>query len=221
MDVSRMRRTDLYEAVLRRLLSGQWKDPPRDLSKDAVDAKLELLEPVAFKLFAAGKEQFFGRELRHALRAAYADLYPKDRLSDRELTERIQEWSKEDGVLIEAGAGDAPYLFLHLTFQEYLTACHLARVLNAGGWDRATIAVEGVGDAVPVRTLLDHRAWLPAWQEVIILLGGTLEDPAPLLEMLADDSKDDIFRHRLALAALCLPEIKELLEDAEQSAARG
>ena len=55
-------------------------------------------------------------------------------------------------------------------------------------------------------------AWLPAWQEVIVLLAGNLNDPLPLLEMLADEGKDDLFRHRLAVAALCLPEIEALRE---------
>jgi hypothetical protein len=30
--------------------------------------------------------------------------------------------------------------------------------------------------------------------------------------MLADEGKDDLFRHRLAVAALCLPEIEALRE---------
>jgi len=43
-------------------------------------------------------------------------------------------------------------------------------------------------------------------------LVGKLNDPASLLELLSNDATDVIFRHRLALAALCLPEIKDLLE---------
>jgi hypothetical protein len=44
------------------------------------------------------------------------------------------------------------------------------------------------------------------------LLPGLLDDPVPLLELLADESKDDQFHHRLALAARCLPEIQALLD---------
>ena len=68
------------------------------------------------------------------------------------------------------------------------------------------------GRDIPAKRCVDRKAWLPAWQEVIILLAGQLHDPVPLLEMLLNDETDDIFCHRLALAALCLPEIKELLE---------
>jgi hypothetical protein len=49
---------------------------------------------------------------------------------------------------------------------------------------------------VGVRDLVDGRAWLPAWQEVVVLLAGRLKDPLPLLELLADESKDDLFHHR-------------------------
>jgi hypothetical protein len=103
-----------------------------------------------------------------------------------------------------------PYLFLHLTFQEYLTACYLAERINAAGWDKATVPVDG--KEIPAKLFVDRKAWLPSWQEVIVLLAGKLSDPVPLLELLSNDETDDIFRHRLALAALCLPEIKELLE---------
>src|SRR5262249_23889552 len=49
-DLSRLRRGDLYEACLRRLLSGRWRDAPRVLTDGEVDGKLELLEQVAFRL---------------------------------------------------------------------------------------------------------------------------------------------------------------------------
>jgi hypothetical protein len=213
-DVSRLRRTDLYKAVLERLLSGQWKDPPRSLGKGKVAEKLELLEPLAFRLFASGKEQFSLRDVRQEMRAAYAELYPGRPLSNTEVTERIREWSEEDGLLIEAGAGDdAPYLFLHLTFQEFLTARYLAARINPAGWEKAALPAEGQEKGLPVKEFLDRKAWLPAWQEVIVLLAGNLNDAAPLLEMLADEGKDDLLRHRLALAALCLPEIEELMQE--------
>jgi hypothetical protein len=207
-----MRRTDLYEAVLQRLLSGQWKEPPRPPRDGEVEAKRELLGPVAFQLFLAGKQQFPLREVRQAFRSAHAALYPRGTLTADEVTRRIDEWREQDGVLVKAGDGpDAPHLFLHLTFQEYLTACYLAERINEhGGWDGATVPVEGKD--FPAKLLVDRKAWLPSWQEVIVLLAGKLKDAVPLLEMLSDDESDDIFRHRLALAALCLPEIKELLE---------
>jgi len=212
-DWNLMRRADLYEAVLQRLLSGRWKDPPPPLAEGEVEAKREILEPVAYHLFLRGMEQFKLRDLRLAYRSAHAALYPSGPLTERDVTRRIDEWREQDGVLVKAGDGeDVPYLFLHLTFQEYLTACYLADRINQGGWDEATVPVEGRDIPVPAKLFVDRKAWLPSWQEVIVLLAGKLNDPVPLLELLSNDETDDIFRHRLALAALCLPEIKELLE---------
>jgi HEAT repeat protein len=105
------------------------------------------------------------------------------------------------------------YFFLHLTFQEFLAASALARLINENGWE----AKLKIGNKeIPVKIIIDHKAWDPKWKEVIIFLAGQLEDPKPLLEMLADPKPtdtnpngDDMFRYRLALAAMCLPEIKE------------
>jgi hypothetical protein len=211
-DLARLRRTELYEDVLGRLLSGKWKDLPRLISGAKVSAKLELLEPVAFRLFLAGREQFTLRELRQAIREAWAEVYPGQAPTEEALTGRVEEWSEQDGVLVKAGAGaEAPYLFLHLTFQEYLTARYLAHRINRGGWG-TVVPFDTRGRTVPAKEFVDRRAWLPSWQEVVVLLAGSLEDPVPLLGMLADQGRDDIFRHRLALAALCLPEISGLLD---------
>ena len=56
---------------------------------------------------------------------------------------------------------------------------------------------------------IDQKSWLSTWSEVIKFMVGQLEDPSPVLEFLSDQhiSRDDLFRHRLALAAECLAEI--------------
>src|SRR5262249_30303217 len=103
-DLSRLRRGDLYEACLRRLLSGRWRDAPRVLTDGEVDGKLELLEQVAFRLFLDEKEMFSLRELRQAIREAYLGLY-RSPLGEKEVNARIHEWSEQDGLLVKAGAG--------------------------------------------------------------------------------------------------------------------
>jgi HEAT repeat protein len=59
------------------------------------------------------------------------------------------------------------------------------------------------------------KAWDPRWQHVIVLLAGRLSlAPARyLLERLADEAEDDAFHSRLAVAALCLPEIEQTDRD--------
>ena len=107
-------------------------------------------------------------------------------------------------------------MFLHLTFQEYLTACALARRLErktstTAGHRRRK---DGRSRRLPkIWEEVDRNAWLPEWHEVLILLAGILKEPVPLLELLTDElcpdnkPRDDVFRHRLALAACCLPEL--------------
>lgn len=50
-----------------------------------------------------------------------------------------------------------------------------------------------------------------------MFLSGLLNDPLPLLTWLTKQKHDDIFRHRLALAALCLPEAQAKLHGASSS----
>jgi hypothetical protein len=213
-DLTRLRRTDLYRIVLRRLLSGEWKMPPRQLKEGQVDRELTLLKPAAFWLFLAGREQFKRDELLQALQFAYAKVDPHEPQTVAKLTSHVEKWTEEDGVLVKAGAGEnVPFLFLHLTFQEYLGACYLAERINASGWESTVLPFDTQDRTASAREFVDRKAWLPEWQEVIVLLAGNLKDPVPLLELLTDEAKDDMFRHRLALAALCLPEIEALLDE--------
>ena len=124
-----------------------------------------------------------------------------------------QEALCQDGVLVPCGGADS-YMFLHLTFQEYLTACALARRL-----DKASTTADNRrrGDGHPRRLPrvwqeVNRNAWLPERHEVLLLLAGALKEPLPLFKLLVDElcpdkPQDDVFRHRLALAASCLSEL--------------
>ncbi|MCA9047494.1 MAG: hypothetical protein KDA89_02120, partial [Planctomycetaceae bacterium] len=128
----------------------------------------------------------------------------------------LDRLSRECGVLARVSN---TYMFLHLTFQEYLTAVYLARIINRDGWGSARVLIPDKRQhrVVPVSELLNHWSWLPEWQEIIPLLAGELVDPVPLLELLTDEKMDDIFRHRLALAAKCLAEIPALIDEADRA----
>lgn len=154
------------------------------------------------------------------------------------------------------GASESGYSVLHRSFQDFLTACALAR--QAGSptpnvpyesdranfvqtanwtalhWQRAYAAIDRAkGDAIenlnPLYryiAFLDRRCWHPDWHETFLFLAGKMEDPALLLDLLCcpfDNPKinrDDIFCHRLALAAECLGEIdwKKMLGDETEPA---
>ncbi len=55
---------------------------------------------------------------------------------------------------------------------------------------------------------IDQLSWSHYGQEVIRLHAGTMKDPTELLEYLSAPTRDDMFRHRLALAANCLVELR-------------
>ena len=103
------------------------------------------------------------------------------------------------------GDGEHGFFFFHLTIQEFLTASALAAHINTKGW---TSSLRIAGNTVPVSQLIDKKSWDPRWYEVIVLLTGQLADPLPLLTVLTDNKKDDIFSHRLALAAQSLAELR-------------
>ncbi|MFQ5813033.1 MAG: NACHT domain-containing protein [Anaerolineae bacterium] len=103
---------------------------------------------------------------------------------------------------------DGSYAFLHLSFQEYSAAGAIA------AWETTRPSPLAPDD---VWAFVDRKAWDPDWEPFILFLAGQLPDPIPLLELLADAKKDDYFRHRLALAALCLPELKAEIRSSQSA----
>ncbi|MCI0349728.1 MAG: hypothetical protein L0Z53_09910, partial [Acidobacteriales bacterium] len=206
------RRVELYDRCLRGLLS-DWKIDDKGHDKEElwvsmayVDAMIELLQEVGYELFVEGYEQFSPSLLRAKIMQCLAQFKPEHELYGSNAASLIAEL-KRDGLLITVGEHrNAPLLFLHRTFQEYLAASALAGRVQRVGWN----SIEG---------FMSKKAWLPEWREVVTLLAGKLNDPAPLLEMLSNPEPtrtnphgDDLLRHRLALAALCLPEARAGIE---------
>jgi len=100
------------------------------------------------------------------------------------------------------------YFFLHLTLQEFLVAGALANLVNESdeGWKSR---IQLADQMLTVRELVECKSWDAGWQEVIMFMTGLFEDPKPFFALLMDEKKDDYFRHRLALAAQCLPELAD------------
>jgi HEAT repeat protein len=189
------RRAPIYRLCLCTLLrDGREKTQPGSSSVSYADAILDVLAQPAYALFSCDREQFGEEVLRDEVRAALRGLGEDHELSGRDATSVIFE-CLQGAILLAAGnRRNAPLSFLHRSFHEYLAARALARRVNAEGWDA-------------IADLVDRKSWRPGWQDVIVLLAGQLADPTPLLRLLAERGRDDLFRHRLALAALCLAEI--------------
>lgn len=231
-----VRRVEVYKRVLEGLL-GEWAKrddkaprPPKGL----IQAKVRLLEELAYHFFP--DEELTEEGVHDFLwegDTAYMAKLPATHPLLTQLETTPQEALCQDGVLVPCGGADS-CMFLHLTFQEYLTACALARRLEDGTptaagrrrrgesrprrlpkiWQRLKELFNNryLYDGSPRRLpkiwqQVDRNVWLPEWHEVLILLAGALREPVPLLELLADAQQDDVFSHRLALAAVCMPEL--------------
>ena len=204
-----LRRAELYESCLEGILRRKWKQPLPQLPEAYLDAKRELVEELAYRLFLEEKELFSVRDLRKAIKQILEknpDLREDLKISKenpdfredckKSPAELVQELSEGDGLLIKAGAGDdAPYLFLHLTLQEYLTACALAR---------RTEPVDLDGQQIPEwLKIVKPHLFDPRWEEVIRLLASKLPDATPLIQAIWREP-EDLFLGRLFLAVKCL-----------------
>jgi hypothetical protein len=201
-------RVDVYQRILERLLSG-WKpdeetDPPPE---GVIPAKIAILREMAFRFFPG--VELDADELREFLwgEDGHFVALPED--------DRLRQWLRAQGIPLEEElcrdgvlkcGRTGKYIFILPTFQEYLAALAFCRMIEDSKtrWDRE---VEIAGRRGSARDFLDHKAWDPRWQAVISMLTGLLHDPAPLLELLAEETEDDQFRYRLALAAWCVVDI--------------
>src|SRR5262245_44573442 len=184
-------RGELYKQALEKLLT---RRPQRvevryPAEEPAIDEKLAILERTALNLFAKGERRltFTGEELGQELKRA---------LSEAGYGEAPAPWANalrvdltyNSGIL--RGSSTQGSFFLHLTIQEFLAAGAIAKIINEKGWEAP---IEITSARVRVRHLVDSKVWDPRWQEVLLLLAGQLEDPVPLLMLLADSKKDDLF----------------------------
>lgn len=96
-----------------------------------------------------------GRQVSVDLTKAARDLRP---VPFKEAKRFLQAEEAESGMIVSRGGGIA---FKHLTFQEYLAACHL----------------DGLMDFIPETAAQPSRIYRPEWREVMCLLAGRLSQP--------------------------------------------
>jgi hypothetical protein len=186
-----VRRGDLYDQALRILIRQGWRRQNITGGNQELGWRVAILEEVAWQLFQSRPEanDFGQREVEQAMRTALRRLGYGRLKVDQLLAE-----FKAAGILHDEGweRGQARFSFLHRQFLEYLAGCALAQRAEKD-WDRW-------------RDLVDRKAWHPAWWEALVFMGWAMENPEPLLELLADRNRDDYFRHRLVLALRVLAE---------------
>ncbi len=215
-------RARLYTRLFDQVLDGGWQADQGPVMADWES----VLPETAWRLFSAAPQSndFAGADVRAALAAASGDDTPEVMARLAALVER--------GVLQER-APDR-WAFAHRTFLEYFVACSMRwmqweddaknereRDLKSAGAGRSRTARGEVRPSVPTSSFFGSEvegrpcslnaiaecAGQAAWTEPLRCLAGLLTDPTPLLERLLDPEQDDLGRHRLRLAALCLPEI--------------
>lgn len=98
---------------------------------------------------------------------------------------------------------DAEITFRDPSFHEFLAASYVASRINTDGWDAPLEAPGNNLKSTPAGALLDDQAFEPTWETLIVFVAGLLHDPAPLVELLANEQKDDFYRHRLGLLCRC------------------
>ncbi|MBI2842106.1 MAG: HEAT repeat domain-containing protein [Armatimonadetes bacterium] len=205
----------VYARAVRHLLERYHKPSGKTDMANPVDQRRQLLTDIAWSVFPddADSDRFSGNTIAKAL----ARSMRKGKTSPEVVI--ALDALEGSGILTNLGrdvcTDEQQFSFRHRSFLDYLVARHLGREVNEkqAGWS-ATVVVDN--RKTTFGELLDRKAWDPAWRNVVIFLAGELKDPAPLLEMLSDVSRDDRFRHRLALAVLCLPDAMHVLRARQQ-----
>ena len=183
------KRADLYRQCTEILLR-KW-DRRRDIENRYLPEKKEfLLQELAFSTHMNERREIQEEEIlsligKYSLRLRLEG-EPKDVL--------MEIW-KRSGLLVEVRS--QIYEFLHLSFQEFFTACKVVR-------DQSF-------DILIERS--DNR-W---WRDVVLLCAGIAGDASGLIRKIQEQSKEDIFYHNLFLFGNMVAETycteEDLLED--------
>lgn len=193
----------LYQEIMRLLAKGAWRNggAKAGVLPDA-DELLDSLPPIVWRLFSrdAATNRFDRSTLLHAITCATG----RSQVEATKLLSSLVDL----GFLESSGTHDGAeyFQFRHATFREFLAACHVASQINRDGWQAAEVDTWQTSSGwtkAKAGHLLDTRAFEPAWEPLLVFTAALMKEPLPLIEILADRTKDDLFRHRLYLLCKC------------------
>ena len=192
------RKTQVYEKAVKYMLSDWSADNQRLSFKQGwVESKTELLEFLAYQFSCKNTEVLTTRKLKKQI-----DRFKKETINsdfkDKTASDLLDELSQQDGIIQKLSEKGDRYLFLHRTFQEYLTASYLNEEIEE---DRAV----GI-------SLVKEHLWQFDWHETISLVAGLMDDPIPLLQVITQE-EDDLFKTLLLLSGLCISECPKIEHD--------
>ncbi len=165
------RKIELYEQALDVLIR-KW-DTSRGIRRDDIYKGIgymrqrQLFEDLAFDTFAGSQYEFTTNEAVEICGELLSALPLDERDATRDVEAIVNAGVSHHGLLYEVGRG---YLvFAHLTFHEYLTACHLARKPKSLD-EIVQIEFDGY---------FDKR-----WHETFLMLASKVSDPKRFLATL-------------------------------------
>lgn len=204
------RRTELYDDFVQLGLR-QHRDRTSKLFEEMeLDEFPFLLQELALALWQEdAKQTIVSRtRLRQHMKQIIKD---RDLWGMKDRFPRLLADLQDCGVLVPVTVNDEDprMMFLHRTIGEYLAGQCLARRIEDGDAEAWLV--------------IEKQCWVPAWKQIILFCAGTLQDAGPLLLKLKQDKctvdnplGDDLLRHRLLLAAQCLPEFASYDESIKQ-----
>ena len=195
------RLSEIYESMIRDLCKRSWKDGELGLVCELDDFEVLLMNMARDLYFKSPTSNRFNWD---DLSAAVSAAGSKGSLATGNLpTGKIITQLLEIGLLIkEEQSSKTRVSFVHRTFLEFLAAGAVA--VGLGRLEESQFLKELARYA--------ELASSPVHGPFVVFLAGLVHSPNSLIELLCDETTDDFFRHRLCLAAHCLPNLPPSIE---------